>query len=87
VEIGGYAGFGKSGKTGILVRGDGETQRPMHIAFIADNRDQVQSFLRSGDGGRRDGQRTSRHREIYHPNYFGAFVTGPDGHNVGGRLP
>jgi hypothetical protein len=21
-------------------------------------------------------------REIYHPNYFGAFVTCPDGHNV-----
>ncbi len=21
-------------------------------------------------------------REIYHPHYFGAFVIGPDGHNV-----
>lgn len=21
-------------------------------------------------------------REIYHPNYYGAFVLGPDGHNI-----
>jgi hypothetical protein len=21
-------------------------------------------------------------REIYHPNYYGAFVIGPDGHNI-----
>jgi hypothetical protein len=21
-------------------------------------------------------------REVYHPNYYGAFVIGPDGHNI-----
>jgi len=82
VEIGGYAGFGKSGKPEFWFGADGETQRPMHIAFIADNRNQVKAFYAAAmaAGGKDNGPPGIR--EIYHPNYFGAFVTGPDGHNV-----
>ena len=82
IEIGGYAGFGKGGKPEFWFGGDGEIQRSMHIAFIADNRDQVRAFYAAAmaAGGTDNGPPGIR--EIYHPNYFGAFVIGPDGHNV-----
>jgi len=82
IEIGGYAGFGKGGKPEFWFGSGGETQGPMHIAFIADNRDQVKAFYAAAmvAGGKDNGPPGIR--EIYHPNYFGAFVTGPDGHNV-----
>ena len=82
MEISGYAGFGKSGKPEFWVEGGSETHRPMHIAFIADNRDQVKAFYAAAmaAGGKDNGPPGIR--EIYPPNYFGAFVIGPDGHNV-----
>jgi catechol 2,3-dioxygenase-like lactoylglutathione lyase family enzyme len=54
----------------------------MHIAFIADTRDQVRAFHAAAlaAGGTDNGPPGIR--EIYHPHYFGAFVLGPDGHNV-----
>ena len=82
MEIGGYAGFGKADKAEFWFGADGETQRPMHLAFIADNRDQVRAFYAAAmaAGGKDNGPPGIR--EIYHPDYFGAFVIGPDGHNV-----
>jgi predicted lactoylglutathione lyase len=54
----------------------------MHIAFAAENRAQVRAFHEAAlrAGGRDNGPPGVR--EIYHPNYYGAFVIGPDGHNV-----
>ena len=54
----------------------------MHIAFAADNRDQVRAFHTAAlaAGGTDNG--APGIREIYHPNYFGAFALGPDGYNV-----
>jgi len=82
LEIGGWAGFGKGGKPEFWFGGGGEIQRSMHIAFLAENRDQVKAFYAAAmaAGGTDNGPPGIR--EIYHPNYFGAFVTGPDGHNV-----
>jgi catechol 2,3-dioxygenase-like lactoylglutathione lyase family enzyme len=82
MEIGGYAGYGKNGKAELWFGSGGEIQRPMHIAFIADSRDQVKAFYAAAmaAGGTDNGPPGIR--EIYHPNYFGAFVNGPDGHNV-----
>jgi catechol 2,3-dioxygenase-like lactoylglutathione lyase family enzyme len=82
MEIGGYAGFGRGGKPEFWLDSSGEIQRPMHIAFDALNRDQVRAFYAAAiaAGGTDNGPPGIR--EIYHPNYFGAFVIGPDGHNV-----
>jgi catechol 2,3-dioxygenase-like lactoylglutathione lyase family enzyme len=82
MEIGGFAGFGKAGKPEFWLGTEGEIQRPMHIAFIADNRDQVKAFYAAAmaAGGKDNGPPGIR--ELYHPDYFGAFVIGPDGHNV-----
>lgn len=54
----------------------------MHIAFTADNRQQVDDFHRAAPlaGGQDNG--APGLRPHYHPNYHGAFVIGPDGHNV-----
>ena len=58
------------------------TPAPIHLAFVADSRQQVEAFHRAAlaAGGRDNGAPGLRPR--YHANYFAAFVIGPDGHNV-----
>jgi catechol 2,3-dioxygenase-like lactoylglutathione lyase family enzyme len=55
---------------------------PLHLAFMAENRQQVEAFYRAAleAGGKDNGPPGLRPH--YHPNYYAAFVIGPDGHNV-----
>jgi catechol 2,3-dioxygenase-like lactoylglutathione lyase family enzyme len=55
---------------------------PIHIAFAAENREQVRAFHRAAlaAGGRDNGAPGVRAK--YHPDYYGAFVFDPDGHNI-----
>lgn len=55
---------------------------PLHIAFIADTREQVDAFYLAAleAGGKDHGQPGLRAQ--YHANYYAAFVIGPDGHNI-----
>jgi catechol 2,3-dioxygenase-like lactoylglutathione lyase family enzyme len=54
----------------------------LHLAFQAANREQVHAFYRAAleAGGQDNGAPGLRPQ--YHPNYYAAFVIGPDGHNV-----
>ncbi len=54
----------------------------MHIAFAAESRAQVDEFYKAAleAGGKDNG--APGIREMYHPNYYGAFVFDPDGHNI-----
>ena len=55
---------------------------PLHLAFMAENRQQVEAFYRAAleAGGKDNGAPgLSPH---YHANYYAAFVIGPDGHNI-----
>ena len=54
----------------------------LHLAFQASTREQVQAFYAPalGAGGKDTGAPGLRPQ--YHPNYYAAFVIGPDGHNV-----
>ncbi len=54
----------------------------MHFAFAADTRQQVQDFYAAAlaAGGNDNGAPGIRSQ--YYPNYYGAFVIGPDGHNI-----
>jgi catechol 2,3-dioxygenase-like lactoylglutathione lyase family enzyme len=83
MEAGGWAGFGKNGKPEFWF-GEGEsgTLRPVHIAFVAESRVLVGAFYVAAlaAGGRDNGPPGIR--EIYHSNYYGAFVLDPDGHNI-----
>jgi len=82
VEIEGWAGFGRDGKADFWFGPEEAPQRPMHIAFVARDRAAVDSFYAAAlDAGGRDNGAPGL-REIYHPDYYGAFVLDPDGHNV-----
>ena len=55
---------------------------PLHLAFVAENREQVDAFHRAAleAGGKDNGAPGLRPQ--YSANYYAAFVIGPDGHNV-----
>jgi len=54
----------------------------LHIAFVAENRQQVDAFHRAAleAGGKDNGAPGLRPQ--YSGNYYAAFVIGPDGHNI-----
>ena len=54
----------------------------LHLAFVAENRQQVEAFYRAAlaAGGKDNGPPGLRPQ--YHANYYAAFVIGPDGHNI-----
>lgn len=82
VEGEGWAMVGKEGKGAFWFGSFGNTPGPIHIAFAAENREQVRNFYAAAlaAGGTDNG--APGLREHYHPNYFGAFVIDPDGHNI-----
>ena len=82
MEVHGWVGLGRGGKPELWFGVHTEPQRPMHIAFVAENREQVRAFHAAAiaAGGTDNG--APGIREFYHPNYYGAFVLGPDRHNI-----
>lgn len=73
-------GFGSNGKPYFWVA-PGPVAR-VHVAFTAQSRRDVDSFYKMAlaAGGRDNGPPGIR--EYYHPDYYGAFVLDPDGHNI-----
>lgn len=59
-----------------------EKPAPLHLAFTAENREQVDAFHRAAlaAGGKDNGAPDLRPQ--YHASYYAAFVIGPDGHNI-----
>lgn len=81
-EAYGWAGFGRNGKAEFWFGTHAKAHGPMHIAFAARNRAEVHAFHKAALlAGARDNGAPGL-REAYHPNYYGAFVIGPDGHNI-----
>ena len=76
------AGFGRDGKPDFWIGGEGGLSKPVHIAILADDRAVVDAFYAAAiaAGGRDNG--APGVRAHYHPNYYGAFVFDPDGHNI-----
>lgn len=82
MEVKGWCGFGRGPAPQFWFGTGGQPQAPMHIAFAAENRAQVRAFYAAAlEAGAKDNGPPGI-REIYHPHYYGAFVIGPDGHNV-----
>jgi catechol 2,3-dioxygenase-like lactoylglutathione lyase family enzyme len=75
------AGFGKERPTFWISNGL-STRGETHVAFTAASRAEVQAFYSVGlsMGGRDNGAPGIRAQ--YHPDYYGAYVLDPDGHNV-----
>jgi catechol 2,3-dioxygenase-like lactoylglutathione lyase family enzyme len=70
------------GKASLCLSRAEEKPARLHLAFTAQNRRQVEDFYRAAleAGGRDNG--APGLRPHYHPNYYAAFVIGPDGHNI-----
>ena len=83
-ESGSYegCGFGRNGKPSFWLSADRKTEPHLHVAFVADNRAAVDAFYAAAlaAGGRDNGPPGVRAH--YHPNYYGAFVLDPEGHNI-----
>ena len=75
-------GLGPVGKPSLWLFQTSEKPVPLHIAFTAANRKQVQDFYCAAveAGGKDNGAPGVRPR--YDSNYYGALVIGPAGHNV-----
>jgi catechol 2,3-dioxygenase-like lactoylglutathione lyase family enzyme len=60
----------------------GAKPAPLHLAFVAVNRRQVDAFYRAAleAGGKDNGAPGLRPQ--YNATYYAAFVIGPDGHNI-----
>lgn len=88
-EEDGCIGFGNNGKPSFWICNHGIAQKPMHIAFTAPDRKSIDDFHSAGllAGGKDNGE--AKLREHYHPNYYGAYLLDPDGHNIEAvyRLP
>jgi catechol 2,3-dioxygenase-like lactoylglutathione lyase family enzyme len=76
------AGFGIGGKPDFWIGGEGKLDKPLHIALVAKDRKAVDAFHQAAlaAGGKDNGAPGLRPQ--YHPNYYGAFVLDPDGHNI-----
>ena len=76
------AGFGAGGKPDFWIGGEGALNKPVHVAILAKDCAAVDAFHRAAlaAGGRDNG--APGIRAHYHPNYYGAFVFDPDGHNI-----
>jgi catechol 2,3-dioxygenase-like lactoylglutathione lyase family enzyme len=70
------------GKVSLCLFHTEERPAHLHLAFVAERREQVDAFHRAAleAGGKDHG--APGLRPHYHPNYYAAFVIGPDGHNI-----
>lgn len=75
-------GLGRNGKSSLWMFQTAEKPAHLHLAFTADDRKQVEAFYRAAlvAGGKDNG--APGLRPHYDAKYYGAFVIGPDGHNV-----
>jgi catechol 2,3-dioxygenase-like lactoylglutathione lyase family enzyme len=70
------------GKASLCLYQADEKPAHLHLAFTAENRQQVEAFYRAAlDAGGKDNGAPGLCPE-YHANYYAAFVIGPDGHNI-----
>ena len=75
-------GLGKNRKASLWLGVSAEKPAPLHLAFTADSRHEVDEFYRRAlaAGGRDNGPPGLRPH--YHADYYAAFVIAPDGHNI-----
>ena len=71
-----------TGNVSLVLFQTEEKPAHLHIAFVAENRQQVDAFYRAAlAAGARDNGPPGL-RPQYSGKYYAAFVIGPDGHNI-----
>lgn len=83
MDFGEFIGFG-AGKPDFWLSplGEGEGLFEAHIAFAAPDRPTVDAFFAAAVAAGAEVLHEPRVWPEYHPNYYGAFVRDPDGHNI-----
>jgi catechol 2,3-dioxygenase-like lactoylglutathione lyase family enzyme len=70
------------GKSSLCLFPTDEKPAHLHLAFVAENRGQVEAFHRAAlEAGATDNGAPGL-RPNYSGEYYAAFVIGPDGHNI-----
>ena len=82
LEFPGVVGIGPQGKPGLWLEAGKAKPVPLHLAFTAQARGQVDEFHRRALAAGAKDNGAPGLRPHYHPDYYAAFVIGPDGHNV-----
>jgi catechol 2,3-dioxygenase-like lactoylglutathione lyase family enzyme len=78
----GAAGFGKDGKPFFWIESGEARGGGLHVAFAADDRETVDAFhVAALEAGGTDNGAPGV-REMYHPNYYGAYILDLDGNNI-----
>ena len=82
LEAGDEVVFGPKGAEDLALAQGDPPSGPIHLAFLARNREQVDAFHRAAlaAGGTDNGAPGLRPQ--YHAGYYGAYVIDPDGNNV-----
>ena len=75
-------GLGSPGRPDFWISHGEQPPARLHLAFSADTRAQVDAFYSAALAAGAKDNGAPGLRAHYHPNYYGAFVIGPDGHNV-----
>jgi catechol 2,3-dioxygenase-like lactoylglutathione lyase family enzyme len=70
------------GKTSLCIFQTDEKPAHLHLAFVAKDREQVHAFHRAALAAGGTDHGAPGLRPNYSPNYYAAFVIGPDGHNI-----
>lgn len=84
LDFGEFIGFGIPPKPDFWLspRLTGEGFSELHIAFVAPDREAVRAFFAAAVAAGAEVLHEPRVRPEYHPDYYGAFVRDPNGHNV-----
>ena len=79
---GAAAGFGSDGKPYFWIGEEDAVGNHVHVALASPDRRSVDAFYEAAlAAGARDNGAPGL-RPHYHPDYYGAFVLDPDGHNI-----
>ena len=70
------------GKVSLCLHQTEEKPTKLHLAFVAENRQQVEAFYHAALGAGGKDNSAPGVRPNYHENYYAAFFIGPDGHNI-----
>lgn len=81
MDFGEAAGFNDGKNTDFWIA-QRDTVQPLHVAFEANSRQEVEAFYKTAlDAGAKDNGGPG-YRTEYWPGYYAAFVHDPDGNNV-----
>jgi len=78
----GFVGFGRPGKPQFWITTGVPLSGVLHVAFMAEGRAAVGAFHAAALAAGAVDNGGPGLRPHYHPNYWGAFVLDPDGHNI-----